>query len=147
MGFSWISTGADKTIKAEHVNEIKANIDSVLADLDSSFSWSELPVSIGQEMTHDQWQEMRDAVDYADDQNYCHSDNATAKTGDDATADIGYDNNLHGTVYSGQDSGYDSDLHSPYDSGVESAIYGDHCPGMDSGEYYPDYANHCHPLG
>ena len=119
MGFSWTNIVQYVTeVKAAHINQVKTNVDSVYTDLElSAYNWLYLPVSVGDEMQHEDFKEMRDAIDYADDMNYCRSHNASY---------MGTDYTDHrGTVYTGENTGYDSGylagVDGNYDSGYDSA--------------------------
>lgn len=148
MGFSWTPITQFVTeIAAAHQNEIKANVDIVYSDLAlSQYGWVYLPVSTDEEMLHEHFQEMRDAIDYADDMNYCRShdtgynadDKAThratvyssEKTGYDSTDDIGvdgaYDSGIQGSYNAGVDEGYDSQVYSGEDVSEDGYDYADH---------------------
>lgn len=168
MGFSWTPLVQFVTeIKAAHQNQIKTNIDTVYTDLElSAYGWAYLPVNIGDEILHEHHKEMRDAIDYADDMNYCRAhntgydgaddavDRATVYSGQNTGYDSGYqagvdeghkysvDNDYHSSYHSGQKSGYDSS----YNAGVDSSNYITHKSGFESnvqsgenGSYNLDY--------
>lgn len=129
MGFSWTPiTQYITEIAAAHQNEIKENIDIVYSDLDlSQYGWEYLPVNVDDEMLHEHFQEMRDAIDYADDMNYCRSHDTGYNADDDAIA--------RGVVYTAQNSGYDSGYKAGVDGSYQSGVDGAYRSTVYSGHY------------
>jgi len=148
MGFSWTTITQYVTeLAAAHQNEIKANVDIVYSDLDlSQYDWEYLPVSVDEENLHEHFKEMRDAVDYADDMNYCRSHDtgynaddqavhratvySSQKTGYDATHDVGVDGTYDSGVHSGEKSDYQASYNSGVDVGHDTTVYGDYNNGI-----------------
>lgn len=151
MSFDWTAIAVGDLVLAAHQNQIKTNVDVVYSDLElTPYNWVYLPVDIGEEIDDADFQEMRDAIDYADTQNYCRSynlahvvvDNVTAKTGDNPTVytgadgnnnpgydgtnnpgvDTDYDGTYKGTNQIGVDTGHDSIVHSDQDGDIMSSV-------------------------
>lgn len=166
MGFSWTSITQYVTeVAAAHQNEIKANVDIVYSDLAlSQYDWQYLPVNVDEEFLHEDFKEMRDAIDYADDMNYCRSHDtgyntddqavhrATVhsgqKTGHDSTHDVGVDGDYDSGVHSGQKSEYQASYNSGVDEGHDTTVYSDYDDGIlswhdadDHGDYNLNYYN------
>lgn len=143
MGFSWTNIIRYVTeIAAAHINQVKTNVDSVYTDLElTAYNWLYLPVSVGDEIQHEDFKEMRDAIDYADNMNYCRSHDVSYMGADDAVArrtvytgeKTGVDSTHRATVYSGQNSGYDSWYKSAYKNDHKSGVLSDENTGVDSG--------------
>jgi hypothetical protein len=76
MGYSWTTINAGDEVAATIYSELKTNIDDLYVNhlLLSTYSWSELPVATNDEITSAQQYELRNAIDNADDQNYCRTD-------------------------------------------------------------------------
>lgn len=150
MGFDWTAIIIGTIGYAAHMNQMKTNIDVVYVDLELDlYAWSEMPVSIGSFLDDADFQELRDAIDFAKDQNTCRNhdadydlaDNATAKVGVDTTAYTGADSPHRATVYSNQDSGYDSTYNYGVDSSYDSSVNGTYNSGVDSGYDSQVYSN------
>jgi len=128
MGFSWTEIVQYETeIAAAHINQVKTNVDSVYADLElPAYNWAYLPVGVGDEIQHEDFKEMRDAIDYADNMNYCRSHDVSYMGADDAVA--------RGTVYTSQKSGYDSGYKAGVDGNYDSGIKSGYNSGYNSGD-------------
>lgn len=142
MGFGWTAISVGDVLLDDIIDQIQTNVNTVYSDLElSEYSWLELPVDAGDEIDDADFQEIRDAIDYADDQNSCRNhdasynaaDNATAKSGDDATAYTGVDNPHNSTVYGSQDNGYDSSYNNGVDAAHDSSVQGTNRSGVDTG--------------
>lgn len=126
MGFSWTNIIQHETeIAAAHINQVKTNVDSVYTDLElPAYGWAYLPVSVGDEIQHEDFKELRYAIDYADNMNYCRSHNVSYMGADDAVA--------RGTVYTAQNSGYDSGYKAGVDSNYDSGVDGSYQSGVET---------------
>lgn len=138
MGFSWTSISTGQIISEAEFIEIRNNINTVLSSLNTSWTWTNTADGgfvIGAAFTN----ELRDAVDYADEMNYCRTENITENTTyqgtadnlEDSTNDSGY----YGTENSLEYSGQEGSIYNDQNTGV----YGGYCPGYDSswdGTYY-----------
>lgn len=151
MGFDWTAITQNVTIiLAAHQNEIRTNINTVYDDLElDHYAWVYLPVDIGEEIDDADFQEMRDAIDFADEQNTCRNhdvaydldDNAIAETGDDGIVHTGADSNYNpgydGTNNPGVDTDYDSSVDGTnrvgVDTGHDSTVYSGEDSGVDNG--------------
>ena len=81
MGYTWKSIADGDYVSIEEWNEIKTNIDKLYRDrnpdglnLPDKYSWLHFPVKEYHVIGYKFPKELRDAVDYADGQNYCRSD-------------------------------------------------------------------------
>jgi len=112
MSFVWSeNVGVGESIDAADVNEVKTNIDSIYTALGitrsgcaSGAGWTELPVSAGDSITSAQFQQMRDAADYAHENpctTYCSSAQSTVYVSQNGT----YCNDQDSVVYGSQNSG------------------------------------------
>jgi len=143
MGYTWTSVSAGDKILADHWNEIKTNLDSLYSDLDlNTRNWVNFPVSQGSLIKYDHLSELRDATDYADDQNYCRDHdatyNVTVNDGEDAT----YNSGDKGTYNNNANSGVDNDHHSTYKGTVNSTYHSsDKGADHDSGHNSVDRAH------
>lgn len=126
MGYAWDPVIQNVTeIAAAHVNQINTNFNSLYTDLElSSYSWAFSPVSVGDQIDFEEWNEFRVAADYADDQNYCRSHDASYNGGDDATA--------RGTVLSGENTGYDAIDDTGVDATYNASVLADEKSGYDA---------------
>lgn len=105
MAFTWTPVSAGTITKATHVNEVKTNTDVLISNLGAApYSWTKLPVSIGDKMEALQMTELQDALNYVDTNNICSAEN------------ISYDSGALGT----NDSSVESGANVSYNSGVES---------------------------
>ena len=108
MSFVWDPVAG--VASTELLVEIKDNVDTTIAAMGATvpaFSWVE-PAFVGVASAL-KVQDLRDGVDYADDQNYCRSN---------LTADLASEN---GGQCSGQDATQYSGVLGGYNSGVNSA--------------------------
>lgn len=123
MGFTWTTISQGDPIEAAHLNEIKNNTDSVLTDLSTSWTWTNFPVAAGGFIENVDVQELRDAIDYADDQNYCKSENNSLNSSIHSTyndvIDVGDAAPYYGTNC--------SSLHSSYQIGVDYSVQAGLC--------------------
>ena len=130
MAFTWTSISVGDVIKADHINEIKNALDSLFSWEGVSWTWTYLPVSTGQIITYEQFKELRDATDYADDHK-CVTEHATYNSGVDTD-----DNELENSEYLAEDlyinydviddghlRGYDSIDREGVDSGYNTTAY------------------------
>jgi len=132
MGFTWTTINVGELVKASHLNEIYDAVNTVTSALGvATFTWQIFPTSPGQTVTWEVFDELRDAIDYAYDNNQCSTidanDYVTVDSvdygSDDGAADSGYDSNFDGTIdgtdrtsyYSDNDSGVDSTYNSDVD--------------------------------
>lgn len=130
MGFSWTPINVGDKTKADHYNEVKTNIDTVYSDLAlTPRSWTEFPVSVSNHIRSAESQELRTAIDYADDQNYCRDHNGTYHAPVDSVDKEGVDASYDLAIYSGEETGYnpvhDAGIDSDHDEGYDA----NHCPG------------------
>ena len=130
MGFSWTNIIRHETeVAAAHINQVKTNVDSVYTDLElSAYNWLYLPVGVGDEIQHEDFKEMRDAIDYADNMNYCRSHDVSYMGADDEVA--------RGVVYTAQNSGYDSGYKAGVDGAYRATVYSTQKSGYDSSYNY-----------
>lgn len=137
MAFTWRSISGDIE-DADH-DEIRDNLDTVLTELGTSWPWSNISGEGEQTLSADV-QELRDATDFASEQNYCRfhdsaHDSSVKSTVDTSALDIHYSPH-DSNYYNGQD-GWD---HYLYD--------GTDYPGH-LGTYYsgnlPNYYSSYHP--
>jgi len=122
LGFSWSEeVGPGTIIKASHVNEIKDNTDTVYSDLSLDYpgctgaGWVELPVSVGESVKSSHLQELRDRIDYADDNkctSVCNADDATVNDTYNSTVE----NTFESTVYESVDPSYNGSYHTSFDT-------------------------------
>ena len=139
MAFTWTSINKGDVIKADHINEIKNALDSLFSWEGVSWTWTHLPVSPGQIITYEQFKELRDATDYADDHK-CKTEHYGYDSGVDSgdnesenseylvvdlyinydVIDDGYLSGHDDTDREGVDNGYNFDAHAYEDSGYNS---------------------------
>lgn len=110
MSFTWTSQPG-KLIKAEHINEVRTNVEIVLSNLGvPPYTWNKVPVDPDDLVKFEVLEQLRDAVDYTDTENYCHTHNVTensphrtshfgtynnnVETGNNATNHASYNNNV-----------------------------------------------------
>ena len=128
MGFTWTPITANQTkIQHAHYKELKQNIDVVLQDLQTSYTWNYWANPddlLGQMVRKPHIEELRAAIDYADDQNYCRAHDA-------AQYDV-YDNNVHTAVDSGDYATYNGTADAAVDSTDNTTYYSDEHTGVDS---------------
>lgn len=84
MSFTWLTEGTrGKLASSSVLMEIKDNADSLITEIGMpSFTWVIYPVTRGESFTADMFQELQDAIDYIDDNNYCSSNNTTNNAAD-----------------------------------------------------------------
>lgn len=158
MSFTWSPVSLGDIILAVTANEVKTNTDTLTTNLGVPTypGWSELPVSTGEKITKDQVDELQDALDYVDDENYCHTYWATRYNSDCASHDTGIDVTKYNTVdlskdtavLSSENSTVDANQHTGYDSTQNSGVLNnynitvdvDQHGGVDSA-FYTTYLN------
>lgn len=130
MGYSWtnIIAGATK-IKGAHMQEIVDNIKDAETQLEltapEKHTWSANMDPFNKIfIKHDEWQELRDAVDNLDDKNYCRAH--------DITHYNDYDNDLHGTYCPTHYPGHDNNLHGNYHGSHLTSYLNGYLAGYDS---------------
>jgi hypothetical protein len=117
MSFSWITVNVGTEIKATHLNEVKTNTDVLADNLGiAHYSWSELPVNIGDDIEQVQIQEIQEALDYIDTNNICSTDN----TNNNTTVDSSKDN----SAFADHDSSVDNSNLTGYQSNQDNTING-----------------------
>ena len=133
MGYSWTSISKGDKILTDHWNEIKNNLDDLYSDLQlSSWDWEYFPVSLGSLIKYDHLSELRDATDYADDQNYCRDHNGTYNVTVLDGEDVSFLSGDFGTYYNNQHTTYKNDHNTGYDSGDDSTYESSHYTGDES---------------
>jgi len=106
MGFTWSSSGIGEKIFASETQELKTNIDVLYNDLSlSAWSWSNIPATSGTFIESVDIDEIRDAVDFAHDNNYCSGHDATNLTGYQTGYELSYFSEVQASVLTGEDSG------------------------------------------
>lgn len=99
MPFEWTPLNIGTTI-SEQINEIKNNLDNICNDIGiSPFSWLTLPSEKGEKITFLNISEIRNAVDFIDD-NKCPSNNLTEYASDN----VDYDNSALASQYTSVDN-------------------------------------------
>jgi len=137
MAFSWTTVNDGTVITAAQWNEVKTNADTVISNLGiAPYGWSELPVT--QEVDKFEPAEvtdLRDALDYAHDNNTCSAENVAfdsgVELGDDVSVDAGDDITVLIGHKSGNDAsdnsaalvGDDGTIRSSYDASINSTRY------------------------
>ncbi len=153
MPLTWTSlTGDDSRLKAAHMQEVVTNIHAteVLLELDGvgvdapyifESGMDPFDREVRNPLSVDDFEDLRDAVDYMDNQNYCRTHNAAHygshrdyvhnvhytthcpahKVGGYLNAvrtahHVGHDTDYHGSFQGSYDYGYDGSLLSGYDS-------------------------------
>ncbi len=139
MAFVWTEdVGVGDSIDAADVNEVKTNLDTIYTTLSitrggcaSGAGWTELPVSTGDDITSAQFQQMRDATDYAYDNKcpgYCNDENTGYNYGDDTGANTGEDGTYCSSDLGGRNlSGYNLNEKGTYNTGANSDEDGTYC--------------------
>lgn len=121
MSFSWSSIIKGTALKRSDILELKTNIDHLEAHVSSSYSWSEIPPTVGTNYQNADMQELRSALDDAYDKNVCSAENVTY----DSTILTGQDISIQATQNSAalvsQDSAADSTQNSAALSSQDSA--------------------------
>jgi hypothetical protein len=130
MGFSWSALTAGSTlVNKSLIKEAKDNTESVNASVQiSAFAWSELANTDNLDLvTTSAFQELRNAVDRAKDNNYCRAYCSTLYANDHSS------NNPadYGTVHTGMDTGNYSTFDNGQNASVNSSQYTN-----DHGTYY-----------
>jgi hypothetical protein len=170
MGFDWISTTTGSSVNDSVMDQVQEHLVTLYdTDLDiGEPEWS-FDINDGDETLEDHMDEVKDAVDYADVQNYCRTHYTTHKDNDYVTYNVSKDDAEDGSVYSTHDTTkqtthftsrqsthYVSRLHGHNDAhngahyGARkvsnySGNYGNNCPtdraGQRSSNEYPDRTN------
>jgi len=75
MSFSWRSRSAYvNNIENYDANEVKTNVNTIYTKISlPAFSWSHIPPGVGAVVGNTDAQELRTAIDYAKDNNYCRT--------------------------------------------------------------------------
>jgi len=121
MAFSWTTIDDGTIITSAQWDEIKTNVDTLTSNLGiAAYTWSELPVTADVN-TPDipDLQELRNALDYVNDNNTCSSYNAAL----DSTVNSGRDISVNNSVYSSRDSSENSTVN----LSLYSTVYNPHC--------------------
>ena len=121
MAFTWTPISKNQRILADHINEIKNNLDTLFHWEGVTWNWSNLPVSSGGHFTVDAIQELRNATDYAD-AHKCKTDYA------------GHDSGVHSGYNAGDNNGYNSSEDTGHNYTVHSNEYA-HEHATDNGTY------------
>jgi len=133
MGFSWSTINVGELVKASHLNEIYDAVNTVTSALGvATFNWQIFPTSPGQTVSWEVFDELRDAIDYAYDNNLCSAHNAGYDVTIDANDYVTVDSVDYGSDDSAADSGYDSNFDSTIDGTDRVSYYSDHDSGVDS---------------
>jgi len=112
MSFTWTAQPG-KLIKAQHINEVRTNIDAMLSSLGlPAYSWSKVPVSPDDLVDFEVLGDVRSATDYSDDENYCQTHNVTENS-PHRTSHFGTDNN-------NVETGNNATNHSNYNNNVDT---------------------------
>ena len=114
MSFSWtpITSGVTKTLP-DHLNELRANTNILASKLNiPNYSWSKLPVSSNQIIEYDAMIEIRNALDYIDNNNVCTTHNSTQNSTHNSSLCTTHNNNV--------ETGNNSTDYSSYNSNVET---------------------------
>lgn len=79
MGFTWSSKNVGEPITPDEVNDIKSKVDQCRTKIGipTPYNWTYFPVQKAQEISYDEWGELKNALDDTHNQNYCHSHFAT----------------------------------------------------------------------
>lgn len=140
MAFSWSNLGT--LVEAYDLNEIKNNVDIKADEMGiDRYDWKENPVFISDVVKVSETKEMRDAVDYLDDNNVCSTYySANYETDNNDHNDV-VDNDQDTGYYSDEDAGIDNDKNTGYYSVENSGKYSDVCSGhndVEDGTIYSD---------
>jgi len=119
MGFTWTTISVGELVKASHLNEIYDAVNTVTSALGVA---------------------MRDAIDYAYDNNQCSAHNSGYDVTIDANDYVTVDSVDYGADDSSADNGYDSNYDSTIDSTDRVTYYSDNDAGVDS-TYHSSYRN------
>lgn len=128
MAFAWTPIGAGTIHLKSHIQEVKNNTNTLYSKLQlSPFAWSYLAnVDALTTIESEHYQEMRNAVDYAHDMNYCRaydaSDNGTIDSTNRATVNSGYNGSIYSSYNTGVFSGDRNSVNSSHNSSVYSLI-------------------------
>lgn len=131
MGFAWtpITQGVTKIID-DHIDEVQAAINTVYTDYGlAPFAWVELPVNADDFITNAQFQEIRDALDFAHGSR-CVADDDVVDAGDDVTVDDSEDTGVHDGEDTTVEDGRDVSILDNQNTGIDTGQYS----GMLSGQ-------------
>jgi len=141
MGFNWTNIDSNIIITSDQYIEMKDACDTTATEIGiSKYSWtSNSNIFRGNLITANSFNEMRDAVDYLDNNNYCGSHNNDRNTGHYNGEYATHNNSDYGTHKSGYWSGY----YYIYDACEDSSERLGHEVGYDSSiESLYDSAEH-----
>lgn len=141
MGFIWRTIDGD--IEDLDSSEIRNNIDDVLTDIQTSWSWTDIS-GVSEDVLANDALELRSAVDFADQQNYCRSDHISHWNTARFDVDVGYDATHHPGHLIGYLAGYDASLQVSYWPGHYPGHLNDY-HGTYRGAHYPTYYGTNHP--
>ena len=97
MSFTWSTVNKGTDINKTQIDEMKTNIDSVRSSIGlSPWTWTNIPVVVGNEIKNLEIEEIRNALDVTDNQNVCsanystfNSDHFSTNYGDHNNAEYG----------------------------------------------------------
>ncbi len=118
MGFSWTPLTRGLKIKSDPLSEIKNNVDSLTSTMGiSSFGWSGDESQQSKVIKENGLDELKQAIDYTDDNNVCVTDNSSYDTTVLVNNNSAVDSTDYWTNYSVRDISYDSNtcsIHNNY---------------------------------
>lgn len=136
MAFSWraVTQGQTEIIKKDFTN-VKGACDIIADKIGiSRYTWTVFPISDRDKMRFSQLQELRDALDYLDDNNTCSSENASDNTSDDGDDNTTVDSGENATDNADHDSTVDSNEHGTDNPGYDSTVDNNENTGVDTGQ-------------
>ncbi|RLE67007.1 MAG: hypothetical protein DRJ38_00105 [Thermoprotei archaeon] len=145
MGFTWsreITSGTD--IRADDVNEIKNNIDTIYSELGINYpgctgaGWIELPVSSGDPIESADFQELRDRLDYGWDHRCPSHDSADNSTYNDAVQTADHDDH-DSTHYNDDNNDHNGQNFDTHYNDENTGHLGSYDSSDDSGEHTSDW--------
>ncbi len=142
MGFIWRTIDGD--IEDLDSSEIRTRVDEVLDDIQTSWTWTDISGQSEDVLVLDAL-ELRDAVDFADDQNYCRSDHVDHWNSARFNVDTAHDVTHYPGHLSTYLAGYDATHHPSYWNGhYPGHLNNNH--GAHHPTHYPDYNGTHHPV-
>lgn len=137
MAFSWTNILAGGAIKAAHFNQVKNTVDSIISDTGlATFSWTKLPVSVGDAIEAGDANELRSAADYLHDAGaLCSSDNSNHDTTVNPGHLSGHCLNVYSTDQNGYQNGVFVSRYGVDDSDLNSGALDAKNIGYDLGDY------------
>jgi hypothetical protein len=120
MSFIWTSQ-AGKILNDGHINEVKTTVSNILVNDFGrpDYNWNKVPVSGDDIIKFEVLEELRGAVDYLDDENRCHTHNATERI----THRTGHDSTFNTNVETGNNANNWSSYRNDHDSGDQTNNY------------------------